>query len=125
MPRTHQFDPGAATEGRPYRPKTWCLCFFCFSAHWLSIAPISVPEGVPALIKSLPGASLRKLPRFILPSELRETDGVRLTKSAELTTRPFPLVLTPLIHQQFVFATSVPLCLSLCPLWNERLLVNT
>src|SRR5262245_64284299 len=22
MPLTHQFDPGAATEGRPYRPKT-------------------------------------------------------------------------------------------------------
>ncbi len=72
---------GAPTEGRPY------------NCYWLSIAPISVPLGVPALIKSLPEASLRKLPRLMLPLALRVTVGVRLRKSAALTTSPFPLTL--------------------------------
>ncbi len=55
-------------------------------------APISAPF-VPAPFRSLPDASFRKLPMFGEPSELRLTDGVRLTKSAELTTSPLPFVL--------------------------------
>src|SRR4030095_16523808 len=93
--------------------------------YWLSMAPISVPLGVPALIRSLPAASLRKLPKLILPSALRVTVGERLTKSAALTTSPFPLVLTPLIHQQLVLLTSMPARLSLCAPAKDRLLVKT
>src|SRR5262245_62540094 len=85
-----------------------------FRVYWLSIAPMSVPFGVPAFIRSLPDASLRKFRRLILPSALRVTEGVRLTKSAALTSSPFPFTLTPFIHQQLVKDTSVPLNLSLC-----------
>jgi len=106
----------SATSGPQLRPD---------NPYWLSMAPISVPLGVPALIKSLPGASLRKLPRLILPSALRVTLGVRLTKSAALATSPFPLTLTPLIHQQFVFPTSVPMRSSLSVPAKDKLLVKT
>src|SRR5215510_9952651 len=96
-----------------------------FRFHWLSIAPISVPLGVPALMRSLPGASLRKLPRLMVPSALRVTLGVRLTKSAALTTSPLALTLTPFFHQQLVLETSVPVVWSLFVPWKERLLVKT
>src|SRR5215475_7126270 len=104
----------------------FCLVSACsaFRFYWLSMAPISVPLGVPALIRSLPVASLRKLPRLMLPSALRVMVGVRLTKSAALTTSPLALTLTPFIHRQLVLATSVPLILSLAPLWKDRLLVK-
>src|SRR5262252_4825415 len=88
------------------------------------MAPMSVPFGVPALIRSLPDASLRKFPRLMLPSALRDTKIVSVTKSAALTTSPFPLTLTPFIHQQFVFDTSVPLNLSLCVPAKDRLFVK-
>src|SRR5215475_9405960 len=105
----------------------FCLVSACsaFRIYWLSMAPISVPLGVPALIKSLPGASLRKLPRLMLPSALRVTEGVRLTKSAALTTSPLALTLTPFFHQQLVLETSVPLVWSLLVPWKDRLLVKT
>ena len=86
---------------------------------------MSVPLGVPALTKSLPGASRRKLPKLMLPSALRVTVGVRLRKSAVVTTSPFPLTVTSLIHQQFVLATSTPMRSSLSPPTNDRLLVKT
>src|SRR5215510_2955239 len=105
----------------------FCLASACswFRFYWLSIAPISVPAGVPALIRSLPGASLRKLPRLIVPSALRVTLGVRLTKSAALTTSPLALTLTPFFHQQLVLDTSVPVVWSLLVPWKDRLLVKT
>ncbi len=69
---------------------------FCLSGfsvdQGVKSAPISAPF-VPAPFRSLPDASFRKLPMFGEPSELRLTDGVRLTKSAELTTSPLPFVL--------------------------------
>src|SRR6185295_2279028 len=86
---------------------------------------MSVPLGVPAFIRSLPEASLRKLPRLMLPFAFRVTVGVRLTKSAALTSSPFPLTLTSLIHQQLVFPTSVPMRLSLSVPAKDRLLVKT
>src|SRR5215510_2116893 len=86
---------------------------------------MSVPLGTPALIRSLPGASLRKLPMLMLPSALREMVGLRLTKSAALTTSPLALTLTPFFHQQLVLETSVPVVWSLLVPWKERLLVKT
>src|SRR6266511_875470 len=85
----------------------FCLVSACpaFRFYWLSMAPISVPLGVPALMRSLP--------------------GVRLTKSAALTTSPLALTLTPFFHQQLVLETSVPVVWSLLVPWKERLLVKT
>src|SRR5262245_2244621 len=104
----------------------FCLVSACsaFRFYWLSIAPISVPLGVPALMRSLPDASLRKLPRLIVPSALRVTLGVRLTKSAALTSSPLALTLTPFFHQQLVLETSVPVVWSLLVLWKDRLMVE-
>src|SRR5215470_1098033 len=76
-------------------------------------------------MRSLPDASLKKLPRLMLPSALRVTLGVRLTKSAALTTSPLALTLTPFFHQQLVLETSVPVVWSLLVPWKDRLLVKT
>ena len=76
-------DAGDGTAVRPPRPRS--------RGYWLSRAPMSVPAGVPALMRSLPGASLRKFPRLMLPSALRKMFGVRLTKSAGAHHQPLPV----------------------------------